>query len=63
MLIQFLGAIDKGLEGLVGGGEPAEQQAHRMAPSVRRKEAEEGFHRFLGRLLGCYTGPIVIAIL
>jgi hypothetical protein len=63
MLIQFLGAIDNGFERSVCLGEPAEQQAHGMTPSVRSEESEEGFHYFFSHLLGCKTGPIVIAIL
>jgi len=34
-----------------------------MTPSVRSEESEQGFHRFLGRLLSGKAGPIVIAIL
>jgi hypothetical protein len=34
-----------------------------MTPSVRSQESEQGFHRFLGRLLSGKAGPIIIAIL
>jgi hypothetical protein len=34
-----------------------------MTRSVRSEESERGFHRFLGRLLSCKAGPIIIAIL
>jgi hypothetical protein len=33
-----------------------------MTPSVRSEESEQGFHRFLGRLLSGKAGSIIIAI-